>query len=103
MEPGTRRDSVKQFASASSCGGMPAPAEILFNVSPGFTIYGIQPVGGLQAVSSAIGVLVFGKVGVRAAVKAAFIVEVGVTVSCRDTVTVCRTVGVMTSILSRVG
>jgi hypothetical protein len=82
---------------------MPAPAEILFNVSPGFTVYGIQPVGGLQAVSSASEVPVDVKVGVREAVEVACFVEVGVAASTSAGAAVGWMVGVTTSILSRVG
>jgi hypothetical protein len=99
MEPGISRDSAKQFASARSCGGMPASADILFSVSPDFTVYGIQPDGGLHAVSSAAIVSMVVAEGVRVAVEVDGLVGVIVLVSTGSTVEVILRVGVMTSTL----
>ena len=103
MEPVIRRDSARQFASASSCGGIPASAEILFNVSPGFTVYGIQPAGGLHTDSSAVEVKVMVNVGVRVAVEVGRFVDVAVAVSVTAGDSECWSVGVIMSTLSRVG
>lgn len=103
MEPGTRRDSTRQFASAKSCGAILAFAASLLRVSLGWTIYAIHPGGVSQVAASVVWIAVDVVVGDIVAVNVTVLVGDAVVVDVGVGVTVFSISGVKMAILSRVG
>lgn len=81
IEPGTRSDSSRQFASANAWGSIPASAASSFRVSPVLTMYAYHPLGGSQLAGSPVGVPVIVGLGERVVVGVGNFVAVDVGIS----------------------